>query len=181
MDVACRAAQCGLTTSGAWPAACCDPADTCANGGVPAETGACTCSCPDGWAGSVCDLHAPHARVGVRLSGMSRRAWLLGAADRFRSFLGQKLAVDPAAVEYDRAVPYYGGGRRAGELGMDLEVRVLAGTNREATRTMESVVQQVNGQVRFFILVGDGTLGIERWVRVELMLRIHISRPPVEV
>jgi hypothetical protein len=101
VDTACLTGLC-LPRARAWPAVCCDAAVVaCMNGGVQAEPGTCVCACPNGWTGTNCGVHALHILLDMKLIGMTRQAWVLGAAGWFHALVASKLEVELGAVELD--------------------------------------------------------------------------------
>ena len=157
VDVTCMAEQCGIHGD-VWPEACCNNASICYNGGNQPELGACVCSCLDGWTGPRCTGRAPHVRLGLRLVGITRRAWTLGAKSSFRALLQSRMAVGENPIEFDGSLQEESALSTLDSLktrrdsgpataALRVQMRIICSNNNEALRLKNDVGLLVTSKV----------------------------------
>ncbi len=91
-------------------------------------------------------------RLGLRLLGITRRSWTLGAKSRFRALLEARMAIGEYAVEFDgvpmEEVALTASNRRdSGMAALRVQMRIISSNNYDALRLKRSVAQFVIGKV----------------------------------
>ena len=155
VDTSCAAAGCGglAATTSSWPTVqCCDFGPTCANGGTKAWPGSCTCECPAGWAGALCNSDSPHSLLEVVLADVSQRQWFFGGSAIFIATVATVARVPPATLEIDRASD----ARRALQPALHVRIRILGESSAAAVTVAAMVGSAVQAGVLGAMLAGAG-------------------------
>jgi hypothetical protein len=154
VDATCAAAGCGglAATTSSWPAVqCCDFGPPCANG-AKAWPGSCTCQCPAGWAGALCNSDSPHSLFEVALGGVSHRQWFFGGRTILIATVATVARVPHSTLEIDSTSDT----RRTTKPDLRVRFRILGQTPAAAIKMAAVVASAVQAGVLGAMLAGAG-------------------------